>query len=346
MIDYKIRVLKRNMLLEDGTSLFPKKLVFYPTLRCNLNCKMCYQRTHDRFGEELSIDDIRKIFSNYTFETVMLVGGEIFVRNDIVDIINFFATISNEVNIQTNASLITAQHIEALKVCNKVKNVWISLDGLKETHDRIRGRGVFEKAIKVIRELDSDTKLHINTVILKENVWELLELYRFLKKENVSSITFQYEMKYNKKEYEEANIQLADAGITGSFFSDCVMDSMEFGTLDNIKDIIDMLKNEERECTKIHFAPCFFAEDPLAYKDLSRMKQHNFICRDLVDGILKVDPAGNVMLCEAMNLAVYNLRESSIEEIWNSKQMKQLRKSMCSNNMFELCYRCCCAERY
>lgn len=346
MKEDKMKVLKRNMILSDGTAMIPKNLVFYPTLRCNLMCKMCYQRFHNRGVMEMSLKEIIEVFSQYEFDSVMLVGGEIFIRQDIINIINFFATISSEVNIQTNASLIKEEHIKELNACDVLKNIWISLDGLEELHDMIRGTNVFERAVKIIKKLDRNIKVHINTVIMKENISELEPLYEYLKELDVASVTFQYEMKYEKKQYECANKKLRDKQIKGHFYSDCVQEEVRIDYLNELKKVIKKLKLQESNKLKINFAPMIFFDNIAEYADLNCFSTQKIICKDIVDGILKVDPSGNIMLCEAINMSLYNLKESKLSDIWNSDKLRKIRKSLCSDNMFQMCYRCCCVERY
>lgn len=346
MNEERIKVLRRNMILSDGTAMFPKSLVFYPTLRCNLMCKMCYQRFHNRNVTEMSLKDIEDMFSQYKFDSVMLVGGEIFMRQDIIDIINFFATISSEVSIQTNASLIKDEHIKELNTCDSLKNMWISLDGLEELHDVIRGTGVFKRAVNVIKKLHKNIRVHINTVIMKENISELEKLYEHLKDLDVASVTFQYEMKYEKTQYESANKKLSDKQIEGHFYSDCVQNEVKIDYLIELKKVIKKLKLQESDRTKIDFAPTIFFDNIEEYADLNCLRTKKIICRDIVNGILKVDPLGNIMLCEAINISLYNLKEVKLSDIWNSEKVKKIRKNLCNDNMFEMCYRCCCVERY
>ena len=282
MNEERIKVLRRNMILSDGTAMFPKSLVFYPTLRCNLMCKMCYQRFHNRNVTEMSLKDIEDMFSQYKFDSVMLVGGEIFMRQDIIDIINFFATISSE-------------HIKELNTCDSLKNMWISLDGLEELHDVIRGTGVFKKAVNVIKKLHKNIRVHINTVIMKENISELEKLYEHLKDLDVASVTFQYEMKYEKTQYESANKKLSDKQIEGHFYSDCVQNEVKIDYLIELKKVIKKLKLQESDRTKIDFAPTIFFDNIEEYADLNCLRTKKIICRDIVNGILKVDPLGNIM---------------------------------------------------
>ena len=62
---------------------------------------------------------------------------------------------------------------------NKIQ---ISLDGLQETHDFIRGSGSFEKTMKTIKQLyDNDVRFYIHFVYNSKNYKELYELKKYLK---------------------------------------------------------------------------------------------------------------------------------------------------------------------
>ncbi len=76
--------------------------------------------------------------------------------------------------------------------------LWVSIDGLQETHDRLRGPGVFERAVAHI-EASSHPRIYANVTISRANVDEVPDLVRFLAG-RVRGITVQFYYPYPESE--------------------------------------------------------------------------------------------------------------------------------------------------
>ena len=60
-----LQLIRKKTLLDyrlfaNGFSLYPSTIVFHPTARCNLNCKMCVVNSYS-FPRELTLTQIKKI---------------------------------------------------------------------------------------------------------------------------------------------------------------------------------------------------------------------------------------------------------------------------------------------
>ena len=131
------------------------------------------------------------------FHDLWISGGEPFLRKDLAKIIQMFYLNNGirDVRIPTNG-LPTVQTIqivkEILQTCPELQlEVDVSIDGLGETHDRIRGvPGNFEKALITITELQAlrslwpNFTLYINSVITQENQEEITTMGHFFEKNN------------------------------------------------------------------------------------------------------------------------------------------------------------------
>ena len=132
---------------------------YEPTIRCNLKCKMCYQgQTRALRRAELETNEVLSIFEKLKgkIKSIKLVGGEPFVRGDIMDLIAFWDKNNKRVILQTNCTLINESNIGELKKFKNVSDILTSLDGPEAVHDEVRGvPGTFEKmekAVKLIKE--------------------------------------------------------------------------------------------------------------------------------------------------------------------------------------------------
>ena len=166
---------------------------FKLTNRCPLRCRACpFWR---RSGPELSLPQVQGVLSRLSRAGVRLLileGGEPFLwrdgphgLDDVVDaarkLFFFTGVVSNGLlPIQTRADL-----------------VWVSIDGLRESHNYNRGP-TFDKVISNI-QASSHPKLFANVTINRRNWREMPELIRFLAGK-VKGITIQFYYPYEGTE--------------------------------------------------------------------------------------------------------------------------------------------------
>jgi MoaA/NifB/PqqE/SkfB family radical SAM enzyme len=138
---------------------FPYKLTFVATERCNLRCGIC--RIWETGAEGMPLPEIRKFFARSNrFAWVDVTGGEIFLRDDILDI---FATILKEckdlalLHFPTNGYLVdrvVRVTRELIRMRSLRLVITVSVDGPLKIHDRARGtEGSFERALETFARL-------------------------------------------------------------------------------------------------------------------------------------------------------------------------------------------------
>lgn len=159
----------------------PLIAAFQLTNRCDLKCRMCTlwknpQKSTLPFGVfKRAIDDLQLMGCAYT----SLSGGEPLVIKDVLDYLSYAARKIPFVNMTTNGQLLDSRFARELAQ-TKIDMVSISVDGLKKTHDEIRGiSGSFDRAMDAIENLKShapDIGITVNTVISPWNLDELLGL--------------------------------------------------------------------------------------------------------------------------------------------------------------------------
>lgn len=343
MNEERIKKYKKNMILKDGSAFFPKRAVFYPTLRCNLHCKMCFQNKHDRNVDELSLDEIKNLFTDTGLDSLHLVGGEIFIRKDIYEILEYFNSVIPTVTLQTNATLIKSEGIDRLKELSNIKELWISIDGCQETHENIRGKGTFSKSLEVIKKLKDYKKIIINTVIMEENIHELVPLYDFFNGLGIDRMVFQFQMIYSKEKQKNTQEKLQSQGISSNMCDDCVVDKLDMSFMEELKPVIEELRRREGQTT-IEFFPAIFEKNVDEYINGTVLKDKQIVCRDIVNSVLKVNTKGKLILCEALNCEFDSLLNLSLNEQWNSEPVKKLRKTLITSNLVDMCSRCCCLD--
>ncbi len=143
-------------------------LQWHVTQRCNLRCKHCYQDSYDK--KDLSFNTLINIaeqykdaldyFSNKTGNKVhghiTITGGEPFAREDFLELLDFFSInkYHYSFSVLTNGTLIDEVVAKELKRL-KPTYVQVSIEGTKETHEHIRGKGSYDKAVNALKYLNA-----------------------------------------------------------------------------------------------------------------------------------------------------------------------------------------------
>lgn len=139
----------------------PFNLEFAVTMHCNLRCTQCSVWSYRTEKKEMTIDEIKQIFSSYkNFRLIGLTGGEAYTRPDFEEIIRVI------VETQPHLKWLSCTSNGLTKnIPDRVKQILddnpkmsftqlISVDGPEPIHDKIRGVvGSWRMATGVLEEL-------------------------------------------------------------------------------------------------------------------------------------------------------------------------------------------------
>ncbi len=156
----KARSAKRLMM--PGAQM-PVYLLMFVTNRCNAKCEHCFywSELNTKVKEELSVDEFDKLAENLgPMLQVTFTGGSPELRKDLPELVERFYHHSRPANMTFcmlgYATDRIVDHVEKMLVrCpgQKIK-IGISLDGLGEDHDKLRGiPGLFDKVVATIGKL-------------------------------------------------------------------------------------------------------------------------------------------------------------------------------------------------
>lgn len=168
-------------------------VIFYVTAYCNLLCKHCFyteQIKTARDRKELTTEEYKKISDKLgPLTNINFTGGEPFLRKDLAEIVKHMSKTNKPsfFGITTNGLLtdrIVKTLEEILPYCDtSYLKLGISLDGIKEQHNYIRGiASSYDKAIATIKALDSLRKkyknffVYVSTTLTKSNYQTIHEL--------------------------------------------------------------------------------------------------------------------------------------------------------------------------
>ncbi len=138
------------------------------TYRCNLRCRYC--QIWKAAGRELTTRQVKVAIDELSgagMARLGLTGGEPLLRPDFPEIVSHAKGRGLFCTVFTNGSLVDG----ALPSLRKLDAVLISLDGPRELHDAMRGKGAFEKAYHAIQLLSAEgIKVWTNTVVTRRNL--------------------------------------------------------------------------------------------------------------------------------------------------------------------------------
>jgi radical SAM protein with 4Fe4S-binding SPASM domain len=145
--------------LSDPESLFsaPLTVQWDLTSRCNLSCKHCYADATAEIGVELTSAQAFRLVEEAERIGILafhLLGGEPFVRTDLVDVVQHACRLGIACHISSNGTLIRPHHAKGLEGLQNL-TVDVSIDSTRPVyHDWLRGQeGAYYKAVDGIHHL-------------------------------------------------------------------------------------------------------------------------------------------------------------------------------------------------
>ena len=280
------------------------------TYRCNARCNMCdCWKDPSKPEEEISIDTLKKLpkmaFTNIT-------GGEPFIRKDLDTIVNEIYKKTDRIVISTNG-FFSNRIIDLCKQFPKI-GIRISIEGLQESNDKIRGiDDGFNRGYNTLRTLVDmgHPDVGFGMTVQEINVHDLIPLYDLSNK---------------------LNMEFATATLHNSFY---------FRKNDNeIKDKIKVAKGFEKLINELlrsnspkKWFRAYFNHGLINY---IYGNDRYLPCGMGTNGFF-LDPFGNVLPCNGSNecMVMGNLNQQSWDEIWYSEQAKNVR------NMVKECKKNC-----
>lgn len=166
---------------DDRESYRPVHVVWEITLACDLKCQHCGSRAGRRRPDELTthecLDLVAQLARLGTRE-VTLIGGEAYLRRDWVEIVRAVRDHGMDCTMQTGGLHLTEERVREAAAAG-LQGIGVSIDGLEETHDRLRGvRGSFAAALKALGHVrDYGIVPSVNTQITAQVLPELRALF-------------------------------------------------------------------------------------------------------------------------------------------------------------------------
>ena len=333
----------------------PMGAVYEATMRCNLHCEFCYVgdllNIEGQWREELTLEALGRAFPDASDFQVSLTGGEIFMRKDIMSVLDLFKNKGYACGyLTTNGTIIDEARAEALAelaAAGFLKHISVSIDGPGELHDVARGvKGTFERTSAGLRRLQAASKrkgsqlrVSINTTVAHESLESLDRMVDVAEELGVDAIGLNHLMFSTPDEVAETVrlIGAPDASSIATFVTqdpglDIARVRQQVGALEEKcrqKNILfDYRPKVHPQLIDNYYTPGAKLEGRCLYPFLQA----------------RVSFSGKVYFCPFIRVEVGDLAESSLEEIWNGEKYVDMRKRLVENGIFPVCRRCCKVE--
>ncbi|QDT39362.1 radical SAM protein [Stratiformator vulcanicus] len=315
-------VYKNQRRLDDR----PRFLTYTVTFGCNARCIMCDSWKMPTEGD-LTVDEVSRIFDDLpTMDAVRLTGGEPFVRKDFPELYRLAEEKLKPllIHITTNGFLTD----RIVKFCEQRPKkipleVLISLDGVGEKHNHIRGSNIaYKAALKTLtilagRRKELNIKLAVNQTIVDadgiEQYRQLREVLRPLGVRHQMVMAYDVSATYNiEKNVDVAPTQFGEFSTFGEF------------TDDNVRELIGEVEKDMKSLPFVERLAKKYYLRGIKNRLLGEGGVPNPKCVAL-NAHLRLFPNGDIPTCQFNSKVAGNLKEQSFKEIWESARFRQQR---------------------
>ena len=302
----------------------PLYSVFELTYRCNLKCLHCYIPENHRIKNELSTYEVKNILRQLKSEGCLFLvftGGEVFLRNDFLDICSYARKLKFNLRIFTNGTLIDRKIVQYLSKIG-IGGVEVSLYGREKTHNKItQTEDSFQKVFNTIKMLiEYKIPVTIKSLLMRENFNDYNWLMQISKKFGIKCKFDPVIVPRNDGDKSILKYQITNSQMR-SIFSDK-----------------RLFKREKSNPYLLTHLPPY---------PLTRLLTYSLFC-SAGRNFVGISPEGKVYPCIQFLYTLGDLRKKSFKEIWfSSKRANYLRNlkpedcNVCFNcEINNFCRRC------
>lgn len=313
------------------------------TMRCNLSCRHCGSSCgtgnwNTLKAQELNEEQAKKTaaaLKNMKVQHVTLIGGEVLCREDWPVLVREMAGDVRDISLVTNGILLDKQVASDMKKSG-VTVASVSLEGPKKEHDFIRGKGSFEKCQLAYEALHHNkVQTGANTTVMKENIGTLETLKKELIYMGVSHWQLQMGLPMGRMKGDFSQI-----------LSPCqVMDLITFVRDTNREGKIRAILAESvgyysKEETEGRFYGDGGVKLPVWMGCNAGIRSVGILHNGDVVGCTSIRSRELTENGKTISMVEGNLKNQSLEEIWNSPDTFLWRRKMESKQLHGFCQNC------
>ena len=317
----------------------PIDAVLAITYLCNSRCKMCniWQKKPQK---ELNPEEYLKLPKS--LKDINISGGEPFLRNDLVEIIQNVkkSCPKARIIISTNgfsSEIIYRQMKKILEIDPNI-GIAISLDGIGKIHNEIRGiDDGYQKVLETIENLKliEISPVRKNKIINFIKDFNKMNFNIFSKRKNFSNgvnikIAFtasgenmkEMEKVYNFAQKQNLEFTCAVAQNSEHYFG---AENQKIRNKEDLKKQFKKIISQELKKNNLkNFARAYFTRGLCEFAS----KQKRVLPCQAAKDFFFLDPQGNIYPCPVSNLTIGNIKKEKFEKIWQSVKAKEIREKI------------------
>lgn len=356
--------------------MIPKTIDIYITDNCDLKCKMCNIGVNNRYKDDdklpigrikaisshdsISIEDCKNIIKQISLlepkPQVYISGGEpLLQKNKVFAILKEAQKYDIVVGMNSNATLLDKKVAKEL-VNSGLKGITLSLDGLRDTHNEIRGSlksyDNVINAIKIFDDIKQEKglrfpKVYVLCALTPDNYNEIEDMALEFSKLPLDGVTFSHYVYTSSEQiYENNNIKdLPDdlqnsLNTTGGLYaSSSILSKIDY---ELFFELIEKVKAIDE---KFVFSPKINKKEDLIdyYCDTLKIMSKYFEphCK-WVNSRVDINSDGEIMFgYPCFQVVAGDIRKDKIIDVFNSQKISLIRKYLNKNHNLPICRRCC-----
>lgn len=330
---FRLETLRKNWSIPVSNNIH-----FTPTYRCNVRCDFCYQRnfTEQDGHSELSSDQALVIFKELNPRWIKLIGGEIFLKKDIMDLVDGLGNQGVRVSFSSNGTLIDQEKVKRLGQNKQISEMGISL--YSPSH---LGTGVWEKqSIRCLaKRFPILGKIHL-TANGELTAGEAVKLMASM---GVKRILALFENAVSQEQNEES-MELLEREMGWKPEEQNLHTALQ--TFNQSYSSVIRAVQSAQETARLQKVALFF-NIPVSSRMIvgylaGKCRNDRFTCARLALPRLFIAPDGSVNFCEFIRHSFGGLAgNQEPNDIVNGPEMKEFRRFLDQNGLLPICERCC-----
>ncbi|MBI2840978.1 MAG: radical SAM protein [Acidobacteria bacterium] len=336
----------------------PSVIKLYVTNRCNARCLMCDLGRRDEsstFYRQASVGTpempvslcwrLAEEFASFR-PRIQVCGVEPLLHGDIGGVIQEFATRGLETHLVTNGILLLARAPALAR--SGLTSLVVSLDGVGEMHDAVRGTGIYDQVIEGLRRFHEERRqderggpgVVVSFCITPLNQGEVVKLAERILTDKLAERLSVTHMYFVSEEAGQAHSR--DYGHIG------MSSRVNVGGVDPISMDVDALAHElsvlrrRFPSDRVTLTPRIATRESLAhyYRDPDRPMRGSRCLVPWFSSTILTD--GSVVVHNrCFPYLTGNVTTAPFLTVWRGDRMKTFRRELRRVGLFPACYRCC-----
>ncbi|ONI77173.1 radical SAM protein [Actinosynnema sp. ALI-1.44] len=356
---------RRNLLADPGYAApLPQEVSLQLTYKCNLRCTHCYQWNEQGFFRDFSVQRQRTELDVDVVEQVLrttapvrsktfLWGGEPLMHTRFNEVAELLERYPRTVNMCTNGLLFKRKLDDLLRIGANL-NLLISLDGLGEDHEALRGKGTFKRTMENIqlmldlkRNGEFDGEISLSCMVSHVTVYTMYEFMEWAEELGVNTVYFQFPWFISPevaqamdKVYQESFAWLAPDTKTKQPTWHSYTYRLPEEQIPVLRESMARLASRPWR-VRVRYQPQLAADEVEDFiRGTSRPAQHRNKCL-AVSNRMEVHADGAVSSCKFFpEFVVGNLYDTPVEDLWQSAEFREIREILSANGMMPVCSKC------